>query len=158
LIQAVKSESPMNVAAIGNSVPKKKHRLCDLVKASREAAGLSQRELGHSLGITASYVAYIESGARRPSHTLLFRLARSLPVKGQDLLVAAYPELALVMPIRPTANRQEAWRRFVALAGRYSVTRAEMAVLREISRLGKISSPNAYVWILNSIRQSLEEN
>ena len=143
---------------IGNSVTKEKRRLCDLVKATREAAGLSQRELGHSLGVTASCVAYIESGARRPSHSLLFRLARSLRIDRQDLFLAAYPELALVMPFRSTTNRDDAWRRFVALARRYSVTPAEMAVLRQISHLGKISSPNSYVWILNTIRQSFEVN
>ena len=137
---------------------KKKRRLGDLVRAAREAAGLSQRDLGRRLGITASYVAYIESGARHPSHTLLFRLAQTLSIDRQELFVAAYPELTLVMSPRPARNRDDAWRRFVALARRYSVTPAEMEILREISRIAKISSPNAYVWILNSIRQSFEQN
>jgi transcriptional regulator with XRE-family HTH domain len=135
----------------------KKRKLGELIKARREAIALSQRELGHGIGVTASHIAYIESGARRPSHTLLFRLARRLDMDRQELLMAAYPELApLLSPLPPTENRQGAWRRFVAVAPRYAVTPEEMAVLRKISRLGKISSPDSYVWILNSVRQSLE--
>jgi transcriptional regulator with XRE-family HTH domain len=125
----------------------------------REASGLSQRELGRSVGVTASYVAYMESGTRRPSHSLLFRLARSLKLNQQELFLTAYPELApLTLPRPPTGSREVTWHRFVAGAGRYSVTPGEMAVLRKISRLGTISSQNSYFWILNSIRQSLEED
>jgi len=135
----------------------KKRKLGEVIKARRDAIGLSQRELGRGLGVTASHVAYIESGARRPSHTLLFRLARILGIDRQELFLAAYPELApLMLPVPPTENHDAVWRRFVAVAARYSVTPQEMAVLRKISRLGKISSPDSYIWILNSIRQSFE--
>jgi transcriptional regulator with XRE-family HTH domain len=135
----------------------KKRTLGELIKARRDAIGLSQRELGRSLGVTASHVAYIESGARRPSHTLLFRLASSLGIDRKELFLAAYPEMApLLSPLPPTENREVTWRRFAAVAARHSVTPEEMAVLRKISRLGKISSPDSYLWILNSIRQSLE--
>lgn len=128
-----------------------------MIRASREAIGLSQRELGRRLGVTASHVAYIESGRRRPSHFLLFRLARCLQLNRQELFLVAYPELAppLTLPLSPTEDREAAWRRFLAVSGRYSVTPGELAVLRKISRLGKIS-PNSYFGILNSIRQSLE--
>jgi transcriptional regulator with XRE-family HTH domain len=134
---------------------KKKRRLGEMIRASREAIGLSQRELGRSVGVTASHIACIESGKRRPSHFLLFRLARRLGINRQELFLVAWPELSpLILPTLPTDNREAAWRSFVAVAGRYSVTPKEMAVLREISRLGKISSLNSYFWILNSIRQS----
>src|SRR5277367_2071388 len=93
----------------------KKKRLGELIKAHRETVGLSQRELGRGLGVTASHVAYIESGARRPSHTLLFRLARRLGIDRQELLLAAYPELGpLLSPLPPTQNREDAWQRFAA--------------------------------------------
>ena len=138
---------------------KKKRRLSDLIRARREAGGLSQRELGRSVGVTASHLALIESGRRRPSHSLLFRLARSLRLNQQEVFLTAYPELAAFKLYHPrTESREATWSRFVAGAGRYSVTPGEMAVLRKISRLGKISDPKAYFWILNSIRQSFEED
>ena len=138
---------------------KKKRRLGDLIIVGRLAIGLSQRDLARSLGVTASHVAFIESGRRRPSYSVLFRLARNLQLNQYELLLIAYPELAPLTSPRPrTESRQATWRHFVAGAGRYSVMPREMAVLREISRLGKISSPNSYVWILNSIRQSFEQD
>ena len=138
---------------------KKKRRLGDLIRIRRVAMGLSQRDLARSLGVTASHVAFLESGRRRPSHSVLFRLARSLQFNQQELFLNAYPELAPLALLRPrTESREATWRQFVAGAGRYSVRPREMAVLREISRLGKISSPNSDVWILNSIRQSFEED
>jgi len=133
--------------------------LGDFLRIRREASGLSQRELGRSVGVTASHVAFIESGRRRPSHSLLFRLARSLQLNQQELFLTAYPELAALTLSHPRNESREAtWSRFVAGARRYSVTPGEMAVLRKISRLGKISYSKAYFWILNSIRQSLEED
>jgi transcriptional regulator with XRE-family HTH domain len=138
---------------------KKKRGLGDLIRVRRNARGISQRELGCSVGVTASHVAFVESGRRRPSHSLLFGFARSLQLDRQELFLTAYPELALLSLSRPqTESRQATWSRFVAGAGRYSVTPGEMAVLRKISRLGKISDPKAYFWILNSIRQSFAED
>jgi transcriptional regulator with XRE-family HTH domain len=133
---------------------KKKLRLGQLIRATRESAGLSQRELGRSLGVTASHVAYIESGARLPSRTVVLRLAQTLRINRQTLILAAYPELASSVP--STDNHKQAWRDFVAVAGQYSVTPREMAVMRQISLIGKISSSRSYLFILNSIRQSFE--
>ena len=133
---------------------KKKLRLGQLIRASRQSAGLSQRELGRSLGVTASHIAYIESGARRPSRTIVLRLARTLRIDRQTLILAAYPELA--PSIAPASDHKQAWLGFVALAGKHSVTPSEMAVMRQISLIGKISSSSSYLFILNTIRQSLE--
>lgn len=138
---------------------KKKRRLGELIRVRRIARGLSQRGLGRRVGVSASHVAFIESGRRRPSYSLLFVLARSLQLEQQELFLTAYPELApLTLPRPRTESREATWRRFVADARRYSVIPGEMAVLRKISRLGRISSPNSYVSILNSIRQAFEED
>jgi transcriptional regulator with XRE-family HTH domain len=133
---------------------KKKLRLGQLIRASRHSAGLSQRELGRSLGVTASHIAYIESGARRPSRTIVLRLAHTLGIDRQTLILAAYPELA--PSSASTGNHKQAWRDFVAVAGQHSITPREMGVLRQISLIGRIPSSSSYLFILNTIRQSLE--
>ena len=133
---------------------KKKLRLGQLIKASRQSAGLSQRELGRSLGVTASHIAYIESGARHPSRTVVLRLAQTLRIDRQTLIIAAYPELAST--VAPTGNAKQAWRGFVAVARQHSVTPREMAIMRQISLIGRIPSSSSYLFILNTIRQSLE--
>jgi transcriptional regulator with XRE-family HTH domain len=136
---------------------KKKRSLGEIIRTRRETIGLSQRELGRRAGVTASHIAYIESGRRRPSYTLLFRLGQGLNLGQQELFLLAYPEaVPLLLSLPEDHNRRSAWRRFVATARRYSVTPRELSILREISKLGKISSPNSYLSILNSIRQSLE--
>jgi transcriptional regulator with XRE-family HTH domain len=133
---------------------KKKLRLGQLIRARRESAGLSQRELGRSLGVTASHIAYIESGARHPSSIVVLRLAQTLRIDRQTIILAAYPELAESIPA--TVDHKQGWRDFVAVARQHSVTPREMAVMRQISLIGKISSARSYLFILNSIRQSLE--
>jgi transcriptional regulator with XRE-family HTH domain len=133
---------------------KKKPRLGQLIKASRQSAGLSQREVGHSVGVTASHIAYIESGTRHPSRSVVLRLAQTLRIDRQELIRAAYPELA--PSIAPNGNHKQAWRGFIAVARQHSVTPREMTVMRQISLIGRISSSSSYLFILNTIRQSLE--
>lgn len=133
---------------------KKKPRFGQLIKASRQSAGLSQRELGRSVGVTASHIAYIESGTRHPSRSVVLRLAETLRIDRQELIRAAYPELA--PSIASNGNHKQAWRGFVAVARQHSVTPREMAVMRQISLIGRISASSSYLFILNTIRQSLE--
>jgi len=135
---------------------KKKPRFGQLIKASRQSAGLSQRELGRSVGVTASHIAYIESGTRHPSRSVVLRLAETLRIDRQELIRAAYPELA--PSIASNGNHKQAWRGFVAVARRHSVTPREMTVMRQISLIGRISSSSSYLFILNTIRQSLDSD
>lgn len=54
----------------------------DVVRSLREAAGLSQYELGERAGVAQPNIAAYEAGRRRPSATMLRRLrsaARALP-------------------------------------------------------------------------------
>ncbi len=59
--------------------------LGQLVKKRRTAMALSQRQLAEQLGIQASHVAYIERGVRKPSLSLLGRMAEALGLDGAKL-------------------------------------------------------------------------
>ncbi|MDO8431895.1 MAG: helix-turn-helix transcriptional regulator [Candidatus Binatus sp.] len=138
---------------------KKQRRLGEVIKARRTAIDISQRELAHRVGVEGSHIAFIEAGRRRPSLALLFRLAQNLDIDQQELFLLAYPNAAAFIEPKdaPLAESREAvWRRFLATAPRYSVTAGELAILRKICLLGRISSPSAYRSILNSIRQAFE--
>src|ERR1700728_3509457 len=131
---------------------KKTQRVGNAIKARREAIGLTQGELARRVGVTSSQIAYVEAGRRRPSFSLLFHLSRNLNLDRKKLFLLAYPDAAsLIAPSRmPAIEKPEAvWRRFAAVASRYSVTPAELTILRQISHLGNISSPSSYLWILN---------
>lgn len=134
----------------------KKLRLGEVIKVRREAIGLSQRKLARQVGVEGSHIAFIEAGRRRPSLPVLFRLSRSLDLNLRELFLLLHPDAAPLISSGPPPieNHQTVWRRFVAGAARYSVTPDEIAVLRQVSLLGNISSPKSYRSILNSIRQS----
>ena len=56
------------------------------IKQLREAAGMSQRELGERIGISGPAVAMWESGKNRPSLTNLEKLADVLGVSIDAIL------------------------------------------------------------------------
>ena len=75
-------------AAIGPVGPLRlmiRNALGQLVKKRRTAMALSQRQLAEQLGIQASHVAYIERGVRKPSLSLLGRMAEALGLDGAKL-------------------------------------------------------------------------
>lgn len=56
------------------------------LRALREAQGLTQRELAQRVGVVASLISMIESGARpNPEYSTIKRLARALKVPLSDL-------------------------------------------------------------------------
>ncbi|MFZ1887849.1 MAG: helix-turn-helix transcriptional regulator [Candidatus Binataceae bacterium] len=142
----------------------KKKTLGQVLKAQREAFSLTQRELAHKLGVKASHIAYLENGRRRPSLSLLSRIAETLGLDKQGLFLLTHPEArALVTKEReaaPSNHRDLSWKRFAsdrALLARNGVTSRELKVLNQVNLLGKVSSPRQYLFILNSIRQAVEE-
>ena len=92
---------------------KKKNELGVLIRREREGFRLTQRELARKLGVKASHVAYIEGGLRRPSLSLVRRLADTLGLNKQKLLLLTYPEarFLIAQPPKPSPGDPEAaWR------------------------------------------------
>ena len=142
----------------------KKKTLGEVLKARREAMALTQRELAARLGVKASHVAYLENGRRRPSLPLLGRLAAVLSLEKEPLFLLAHPEARALLGTRdgaPAARPDNAWRKFLgdrALLARHKVTAPELRVLKQVNLLGRVSSPRQFLFILNSIRQAVEED
>lgn len=142
----------------------KKETLGQVLKQRREAYALTQRELARKLGVKASHIAYLENGRRRPSLSLLSRLAETLELNKQRLFLLTHPEAEGIIGARhepSSAKRPEsAWRKFVGNRGmlaRHKVTDQELKVLRQVNMLGRVSAPSQFLFILNSIRQAVEE-
>jgi len=140
-----------------------KKTLGQVLKQQREAFALTQRELAKKLGVKASHVAYLENGRRRPSLSLLTRLATVLDLNRQQLFLLAHPEARTLVGEENDAAKEspeEAWKRFSGnrgLLARNRVTPKELKVLQQVNLLGRISSPKHYLFILTSIRQAVEE-
>jgi transcriptional regulator with XRE-family HTH domain len=139
----------------------KKRSLGEVIREARISLELSQRELADQVGVKSSHIAYIEGGERRPSLPLLASLADALGLERDKLFLLLFPEAHSFVPAsrRMAARRNEAWNQFLsnrALLKRHKVSPAEMKVLRQVNMLGVVISPRMFLFVLNSIRQSLE--
>jgi transcriptional regulator with XRE-family HTH domain len=143
---------------------KKKNDLGPLIRRQREEFRLTQRELARKLGVKASHVAYIEGGRRRPSLALVRRLADTLGLNKQKLLLMTYPEARFLIARSPEpslGNPDAAWRQFAgnrAMLTEHSITPAELKVLRQVSLLGRVAAPRNLLFVLNAIRQAVSED
>src|SRR5215471_6308839 len=123
---------------------KRKDECGEMVRSYREGLGLTQRALAQQLGVEASHVAFIESGRRKPSLKLVARLADTLGLDRQNLLILAHPEAkALIAEAKPEQKRETSpsWQRFIenrGLLNRHSVTDRELRTLEHLSLLGTV--------------------
>jgi transcriptional regulator with XRE-family HTH domain len=133
-----------------------------MLKERRIKLGLTQRVLAEQVGIKASHVAYIESGRRRPSLSLLERMATVLDLDRRELFVLAHPEAkgmidSAAPPSRPEPppSTGDAWQQFVndrSLLARYNVTQRELKALKQLSLLGYVLTSREFLAILSLIR------
>ena len=142
----------------------KKETLGTVLKQRRGAYAYTQRELARKLGVKSSHVAYLENGRRLPSLSLLSRIADTLELDKKRLFLLAHPEAQWIVGERressPAKRREDAWRKFAGDRGtlaRHKVTERELKVLKTVNMLGRVSSPGQFLFILNSIRQAVEE-
>lgn len=63
-----------------------------VIRRFRDAAGLSQRDLADSVGISKSYISSLELGYRAPNLNLLVKIARALGVRPGAMLDAMLAE------------------------------------------------------------------
>jgi DNA-binding XRE family transcriptional regulator/predicted GIY-YIG superfamily endonuclease len=63
-----------------------RENFAEIIRDLRESQGKSIRKLAKEIGVSHSHLAYIESGERRPSRTVVKALAKVLKVSVEDLL------------------------------------------------------------------------
>ena len=87
-----------------------------------------------------------------------------LELDKQRLFLLAHPEAHWIVgkdrESAPAKRQENAWRKFVRDRGtlaRHKVTGRELKVLQKVNMLGRISAPNQFLFILNAIRQAVEE-
>ena len=84
-----------------------KRTLGTVVKEARDGARMTQRDLAAAVGMKASHVAYIESGQRKPSISLINRLSETLGLDAKELLVLAHPEAKQIVDgDQPSAQKK----------------------------------------------------
>ena len=141
----------------------KKRTLGQVLKNRRATLGLTQRDLATKVNVKPSHVAYIETDRRRPSLALLGRLAEVMGLEKEPLFLLAHPEARSLINGReesPRSSRKRVWQDFAgneSVLTRYNVKRRELRVLSQVNLLGRISAPRQFLFILNAIRNAVEE-
>lgn len=142
----------------------KKKTLGEVLRHKREILRLTQRELARQLGVKSSHVTYLESDRRRPSLALLSRIADVLGLEKEPLFLLAHPEAISFVGARPEVSQRDrarkVWDDFVsnqAVIEHHRINPAELKVLAQISLLGRVTAPRNFLFILNAIRQAVEE-
>ena len=108
------------------------------MKAARDEARMTQRELAAALDVKASHIAYIENGHRKPSMSLMNRLADTLGLSAKELLVLAHPEAQQIVDRdhKVGKKRDSVWGRFAsskALLKGHAISPAELKMLKQVS-------------------------
>jgi putative transcriptional regulator len=143
---------------------KRTNALGRLIKQKRSELGLTQRELARKLQVEASHVAYLESGKRKPSLTLMARIEGAIGVSRQQIFLLSHPEAAAVVNpsdkavvrIRLT-NPRSGFMSDRAFVNRHRVTRREIRAFKELSLLGYVLSKHQVLAILTMIREPRED-
>jgi transcriptional regulator with XRE-family HTH domain len=141
----------------------KKKTLGQILKNRRAALRLTQRDLATKVNVKPSHVAYIETGRRRPSLALLGRIADAMALEKEPLFLLAHPEARSLINGRaesPQSSRKRVWQDFAkneSVLARYDINPRELKVLSQVNLLGKVTASRQFLFILNAIRNAVEE-
>ena len=61
-------------------------RLARYLQKVRKSKGITQEQLAEKVGVSTTWIGYIETGRYKPSLKLLYKIARVLEVKVKDLI------------------------------------------------------------------------
>lgn len=130
-----------------------------VLRQRRRQLDITQQEVAKRVGVRANYVGYLERNMRRPSTTVLVKLGKVLDLDHQELFLLAHPQMRAVMTPDGNSQAKSAWDEFRGdkrLHTRHNITRSELDVLKQTSRLGTARSSRDYLFILQAIRQALQ--
>lgn len=64
---------------------KKDYRLGRKIQKVRRQKGLTQEKLAEKIGVSTTWIGYIETGYRRPNLKLIYKIANALEIKVKDI-------------------------------------------------------------------------
>ena len=132
-----------------------------VLQRRRRQLEITQQQVARGVGVRANYVGYLERDLRKPSTTVLVKLAKVLDLDREELFFLAHPQVRTVIGKDggPDAGGSiwERFRRDKRLHTRHGVTPKELKVLAQVASLGTASAPRDYLFILAAIRQALQQ-
>jgi transcriptional regulator with XRE-family HTH domain len=134
--------------------------LGSVIRRRRRQLEVTQQEVARRVGVRANYIGYLERDMRRPSTNVLVKLAKVLDLDREELFFLAHPQVRSFIRTDGPDPQESAWNRFRAdkrLHTRQGITQRELKVLQQVSTLGDVHSTRDYLFILQAIRQALQE-
>lgn len=64
---------------------KQDYRLGRTIRKVRRQKGITQEQLAETVGVSTTWIGYIETGYRRPNLKMIYKIARALGVKVKDI-------------------------------------------------------------------------
>lgn len=131
-----------------------------IIHRRRRQLELTQQEIARRIGVRANYIGYLERDLRRPSTGVLGKLAKALDLDQEELFFLAHPQVRSFIHTEAPDPKESAWDRFRTnkrLHTRHGITPAELKALQHLSALGPVRSSRDYLFILQAIRQALQD-
>lgn len=64
---------------------KRDYRLGRKIQRIRKEKGLTQEKLAEKVGVSTTWIGYIETGYKRPNLKMIYKIANALGVKVKDI-------------------------------------------------------------------------
>ena len=64
---------------------KQDYKLGRTIRKIRRVKGITQEQLAEKVGVSTTWIGYIETGFRRPNLKMIYKIARALGVKVKDI-------------------------------------------------------------------------
>ncbi len=131
-----------------------------ILRRRRRQLEMTQQQVARRAKVRANYIGYLERDLRRPSTAVLVKLAKVLDLDREELFFLAHPHVREFINSETPDPQRSAWEEFrenKRLHTRHGITPAELKVLQHVSGLGPVRSSRDYLFVLQAIRQALQE-
>lgn len=71
--------------ATTKKITKQDYRLGRKIHKTRQQKGITQEQLAGQIGVSTTWIGYIETGYRIPNLKMIYKIARALGVKVKDI-------------------------------------------------------------------------
>jgi len=129
-----------------------------MIRDRRRQLELTQDELARRIRTSTPYIGHIESGKRHPSDEILTRIADVLGFDRRELFFIANPNAKAMLTPKSEASEVSAWDEFRTdqqLHQLHQINSRELDMLSQVAMMGEVRSSRDFIYILNTIRQSL---
>jgi transcriptional regulator with XRE-family HTH domain len=132
-----------------------------MIRDRRRQLHLTQEVLAQRIKTSTPYIGHIESGKRHPSDEILTRIADVLGFDRGELFLIANPNARAMLTPKPENLGNSAWNEFREdrrLHQVHQINPRELDMLSQVALMGDVRSSRDFIYILNTIRQSLVSN